>query len=84
MITKKIIFTCEETEKGKTSYCYVFLREDIKAGKPGESVRQIVFDGYPTKEKKDFKGELIVDLDKDGKIIGIEIIGDLIPDHLKT
>jgi uncharacterized protein YuzE len=41
------------------------------------SVKNIVLD------TDEFKGEIILDIDADEKIVGIEIIGDVFPETLK-
>ena len=43
----------------------------------------MIIDGKTVEGGEGFKGEIIVDLGKDGKIVGIEILGDVIPDELK-
>jgi len=81
MKEKKIIFQFDE--QGNTSY--IHLKEAINNLKPGESKKQLIYDGYDSEEVKKFGIELIIDIDKSGKIIGIEIIGeDRIPDSLKN
>lgn len=76
MIEKKIIFQSSKDE-GTDSY-YIYLKESLKDSKVGESVKQIVIDN------ESLKGELIIDLDAQGKVIGIEILGDIVPDKLKV
>lgn len=78
---KKIILTFND--KGDTAY--IHLKESLMDMKIGESKKQVVYDGFDSEEAKNFKVELILDVNENGKIIGIEILTnrDIIPDELK-
>jgi len=51
----------------------------INLGKES-GVRSILID--PQENGEEFVGEIVLDLDQQGKIVGIEIIGDVLPDDL--
>lgn len=82
MIEKKIIFTTDNTSP-RTSY--IHLKESLSESRESESVEQIVIDSkYKNIQGGDnFKGEIIIDIDKDGNIVGIEILGDVIPKKMQ-
>jgi len=85
MIEKKIIFQYTADESGgKMDASYIHLKESLRNVTPGESVQQMIVDGKTIEGGENFRGELIVDLDKKGNIIGIEILGNVIPDSLKA
>lgn len=85
MNEKKIILQHEQQEGEGSQYVYIYLKEDLKNSKAGESKRQVSFDGYGGGEVKKEGLEFIVDFDENDKIIGIEIISnkDIVPDDLK-
>ena len=78
MTEKQIKFT---HEKSGVDLSYIALK-DIGEG---EAVSQIRLDGETVELSglDSFEGEIVIDLDKSGKILGFEIIGDVIPDSLK-
>jgi uncharacterized protein YuzE len=79
MIKKnKIVIQSEKVGDSFISYIYL---QDFKK-KSLQSNQQMIIDGKEVKGGEDFKGDLVVDLDKDGKIIGIEIRGNIVPDDL--
>ena len=64
---------------------YVYLRKDLKSGQPGESKKQVIITSNGIENGEHLKAELIVDLDENGRIVGVEILGDtVIPDYLKV
>lgn len=81
MATRKINLTYGD-DKNNNYYSYVSLKENLKDSEIGESVRQVSYDGFDSDEAKREKIELIIDFDKNDKIIGIEIISNrvIIPD----
>lgn len=81
MATRKINLTYGDDENNNY-YSYVSLKENLKDSEIGESVRQVSYDGFDSDEVKREKIELILDFDKNDKIIGIEIISNrvIIPD----
>ena len=85
MTEKKIILQLDNKDEEKNKYYYIYLREDIKDNYPGQSVKQVTYDGFGSEEAKKEKLEFIVDFDKNDKIIGIEVISnrDIIPEELK-
>lgn len=80
-IIKKIVFTHENNSSMPVSY--ICLKESFEDLKPTEITSDIKIDSDGIEGNENFKGEIIIDLDKDGKIVGIEILGDVIPDILK-
>ena len=85
MTEKKIVLQLDNKNDGENRYYYIYLRKDIKDNYPGQSVKQVSYDGFGSEEAKREKLEFIVDFDKNDKIIGIEVISnrDIIPDELK-
>lgn len=83
MIEKKIIFQYTEDKNGKMDASYITLAESLKDLSPGESAQQIIVDNKSVQGNENFRGELIVDIDKEGRVVGIEILGDVIPKALK-
>lgn len=79
LVEKKIIIHFTD---GQPPISCIYLKDSLKKLKVGESVKQISISKYRTENMEDFPGEIILDLDKDGKIISIEIIGDVIPKEL--
>ena len=73
-MNKKLDFSYEPGDPGEG---YVTLDSST----PSSSRVKIAADGVDGLEQ--FKGELIVDLNAEGKIVGIEILGNVIPDRLK-
>ena len=71
---KKLDFSYEPGDPGEG---YITFNPDAKSS----SRLKIAADGIDGLEQ--FKGELVVDLNAEGKIVGIEILGDVIPDNLK-
>ncbi|MGR6913821.1 DUF2283 domain-containing protein [[Actinomadura] parvosata] len=51
---------------GENDVAYIYLADHI--GK-GEAVRQVVVDD------DGLRGEVIIDVDRDGKVLGVEIVG---------
>ena len=78
-IQKKIIFSLTPD----SNLYYIHLKGSVEELLPGQSYQQMIIDGKTVEGGEGFKGEIIVDLGKDGKIVGIEILGDVIPDELK-
>lgn len=83
MKEKKIIFHYTKDEEDKMDTSYVYLRESLKNQEAGKSVQQIIIDDKGIEGNKGLRGEIIVDLDSEGCVIGIELLGDIIPDDLK-
>ena len=64
-----------------------------QVGDPGEGYIKLNPDGIPHSHVKidnksveglqNFHGEIILDLDENGRIVGIELLGNIIPDNLK-
>jgi len=82
IVEKKIIMQYTE---GQPPIAYIHLKESLKELKVGESVKQVVISkfGIDNQENlKAFLGEVVLDLDKNGKLVGIEIIGEVIPKNL--
>ena len=71
---KKLNFSYEPGDPGEG---YITLEPNAK------SKTQIVLDDESVQGNSGFRGELIIDLNEEGKIVGIEILGDVIPDVLK-
>lgn len=79
MKEKKIILQISKDSDAS----YIYLRESLTDLKPGEAKRQIIIDGFDADEEKKFRAEIILDIDEKGKLFGIEILGDVLPDNLK-
>lgn len=71
---KKLNFTYEPGEPGEA---YISLDP------AGKSKTQIVLDNDGVQGNENFRGEIIIDLNAEGKIVGIEILGDVLPEQLK-
>jgi uncharacterized protein YuzE len=82
MIQKKIIFTTESVDGTRMSY--VYLKDSLEDSALNESKQQMIISKGNIEGGDTFKGELVIDLDKNGNILGIEILGDIIPDNLKV
>ena len=64
-----------------------------QVGDPGEGYIKLNPDRTPRSQVKidnksaegldNFRGEIILDLDENGRIVGIELLGDIIPDNLR-
>jgi len=83
MIEKKIIFQYTEDKNGKMDASYITLAESLEDSSTHEAAHQILVDDKGVQGNENFRGELIVDIDKEGRVIGIEILGDVIPQPLK-
>lgn len=77
---KKIIFNFTPTEPNAS---LIFLAESGEDIDKIKIHKQMIIDSDGVQGNENFKGDLIVDLDINGKIVSIEIIGDVIPNKLK-
>lgn len=69
------------------------LNPSYTSGEPGEayisldtngkSQTQIVLDKDGVRGNENFRGEIVIDLNAEGKVVGIEILGDVLPEQLK-
>lgn len=78
MKISKIVFSYEADNLMPASYIY--LKKDVKDPDSGKAVRQIKFDEHGIDGNEGFKGEVVFDINEKGQIIGIEILGNVIPD----
>lgn len=78
-IVKKIIFHHTPTQP---QVSMIFMNEAPDEIKAEEAKFQMTVDGQHVQGGDKFKGELIIDMDKDGRIVSIEILGDVIPKSL--
>ena len=61
---------------------YVYLRKKLKDMEPGEVKDTTVLEPIDDDKKSKFKPEIIVDTDEEGRVVGIEILGDVMPKNL--
>ncbi len=77
---KKNNIEIESENTGSSWVSYIHLQNTDTY--PPQATQQMVIDGNTVRGGQDFKGDIVVDIDQAGKIIGIEIRGDVIPERL--
>lgn len=82
VVHKKIVFSYTPADGGMPT-SYIDMKERLDEPSSGSAVNQIRFDSYKIEGNENFKGEVIIDLNEKGEIIGIEILGNVIPDNLR-
>lgn len=80
---KRIFFTYQQGSSPRYDASYIYLKENKNHLEQGESVKQIVIDITTLPGGEDIKGDLVLDINANNRICGIEILGDVIPDELK-
>jgi|GEM_PF-5792395 len=87
MITKKIIFQYTHDESNSMDTSYISFKESLPEPSEGKAVGQIRVDPENHEVEidgvKKFRGEIIIDVNEEGNIIGIEILGNVVPENLK-
>lgn len=66
----------EDSLQENNHYYYLSFKDGSEKRSVGESVKQVLYDGFNSEEVKKEKIELVLDFDVNSKLIGIEIISD--------
>jgi hypothetical protein len=82
METKKVILLYSRGSKPIQDAATIYLAESLD-DVMSQPAKQIVIDKKMIQNDVNFKGEIVLGINEEGKIKYVEIIGDAIPDNLK-
>lgn len=77
MTKKSILFHNSKDEGIDAAYIYLVNPADLKSNS------QMTIDKHGVGNAENFKGEVVLDLDSEGRILGIEILGDVLPKSIE-
>ena len=79
MIQKKIMFTYDGDYAS-----YVHMNENEKIETNSKAINRVLISPDHTEGQENLKGDIVIDLDLEGRVLGIEILGnDMVPKGLQ-